>query len=83
MRNRRPQNVKLKWWNKQIAECLRAKKDAHNINESNNNNENYIIFMDLRCKAERLIKQSIRSTEMHVANQTSKKEFFGFSGRRE
>lgn len=85
MRNRRPQNFKSKWWNKQIAECLRAKKDAHNKNESNNNNENYIRFMDLRCKAERLIKQSIRSTEMHVANQskTSKKEFFGFSGRRE
>ncbi len=31
MKNRRPSHdVKPKWWTKQIAECLRAKREAHN-----------------------------------------------------
>lgn len=79
-KNRRPQNVKPKWWNKQITECLRVKKDAHNKYKSNNNNENYTIFIELRRKAKRLIKQSKRSTEIHVANQskTNPKEFYSF-----
>ena len=80
MKNRRPHNVEPKWWNKQIAECLRVKKDAHNKYKSNNNNENYIRFIELRRKAKRLIKQSKRSTEIHVANQskTNPKEFYSF-----
>ena len=80
MKNRRPHNVKPKWWNTQIAECLRVKKDAHSKYKSNNNNENHVRFMELRRKAKRLIKQSKRSTEIHVANQskTNPKEFYSF-----
>ena len=80
MKNRRPQNVKPKWWNKQIAECLRVKKEAHSKYKSNTNNENYIRFVELRRKAKRLIKQSKLSTEIHVANQskTNPKEFYSF-----
>ena len=79
-KNRRPQNSKPKWWSKKIADCLRVKKDAHNKYKSNNNNENYIRFIELRRKAKRLIKQSKRSTEIHVANQskTNPKEFYSF-----
>ena len=80
MKNRRPPKVKPKWWNKQITECLRDKKDAHIKYKSNNNNENYTKFVELRRKAKKLIKQSKRSTEIHVANQskTNPKEFFSF-----
>ena len=80
MKNRRTTNVKPKWWNKEITECLREKKQAHNNYKSNNNNENYIKFVELRRKAKKLIKQSKRSTEIHVANQskTNPKEFFSF-----
>ena len=81
MRNRRlTHNTKPKWWNKQIAECLRAKKEAHNRLKLNNNNDNYARFTELRRKVKRLIKQSKKHTEVHVANQskTNPKEFYSF-----
>ena len=81
MRNRRPiQNIKPKWWNTQIAECLRSKRDAHNIFKSTGNNNDHNRFIELRREAKRLIKQSKRSTEMHVASQskTNPKEFYSY-----
>ncbi len=71
VKNRRPtENVKPKWWNTQTAECLRAKRDAHNKLKSFSNNEERSRFLELRRKAKRLIKHTKRFTELHVANQS-------------
>ena len=81
MRNRRPtQNIKPKWWNSQIAQCLRVKREAHNRFKSTTNSNDHSRFIEIRRQAKRLIKQSKRSTEMHVASQskTNPKEFYSF-----
>ncbi len=80
MKNRRPSHVKPKWWNKDIADCLRAKKEAHNKLKFSGDNEVRTRFVELRRTAKRLIKHSKRSTELHVANQskTNPKEFYSF-----
>ena len=81
MKYRRPtQHTKPKWWNNQIAECLRAKRDAHTKLIASNNSEERTRFAELRRKAKKLIKHSKRSTELHVANQTktNPKEFYSF-----
>ena len=81
MRNRRPiQNCKPKWWSSQIAECLRAKREAHIAFKSTGNSSDHTRFIKIRREAKRLIKLSKRSTEMHVASQskTNPKEFYSF-----
>ena len=77
---RATQNVKPKWWNQQIAECLRAKRGAHSRLKLTRNRDDLTRFVELRRKAKRLIKQSKRSTEAYVANQskTNPKEFYSF-----
>ena len=85
MKTRRAtQNVKPQWWNKQIAECLRAKKDAHNRLKNTRNGDDRNKYVELRRKAKRLIKQSKRSTELYVANQskTNPKEFYSYVRRK-
>ena len=66
MKTRRAtQNVKVKpqWWNKHIAECLRAKRGAHNRYKNSRNSDDRTKFVEIRRKA-RLIKHSNkRSTE--------------------
>ena len=77
---RATQNVKPKWWNQQIAECLREKRGAHSRLKLSRNSEDHTRFVELRRKAKRLIKLSKRSTEAYVANQskTNPKEFYSF-----
>ena len=80
-KNRRPMhNTKPKWWNKEIAECLRVKREAHNRLKLFSNSEDHTRFIELRRRAKRLIKDSKRATECHVANQskTNPKEFYNF-----
>ena len=68
------------WWNNEIATCLRDKKNAHNRLRVLNNDEERAKFTDLRRKAKRLINQSKRSKELHIANQSKSnpKEFFRY-----
>ena len=68
------------WWNKQIADCLRDKRDAFNKLKSHTNNEARARFTELRRKAKKLIKKSKWSTEVYIANQskTNPKEFYNF-----
>ena len=83
-KRRASNNVRPQWWNKQIAECLRAKRDAHKILKNTNNDDDRTRFVELRRKAKRLIKHSKRSTEVYVANQskTNPKEFYSFIRRK-
>ena len=81
VRKRRPiHNIKPKWWNSQIAECMRAKREAHNKFKSTSNSVEHTRFIEMRRKVKRLIKQSKRSTEMHVASQakSNPKEFYSY-----
>ena len=81
MRKRRPiQNFKPYWWNSKIAECMRAKREAHSKYKYTNNNIEHTRFVEMRRKVKKLIKQSKRSTEMHIASQSKSnpKEFYSY-----
>ena len=72
--------IKPKWWTKEIANCLREKKNAHDRLKVLNNDEERTKFTDLRRKAKRLINQSKRSMELRIANQSkvNPKEFYEY-----
>ena len=81
MRNRRPiKNFKPKWWNNSIKRCLSDKKFAHQKYKASNNEEDRIIYHNLRRDAKRLIKQSKKNLEAHIASisKSNPKEFFSF-----
>ena len=81
VKKRRPiHNIKPKWWTDQISETLRAKRKAHNKFRTTNNSVDRTSFIEIRRKLKRLIKQSKRSIEMHVANQSKSnpKEFYSY-----
>ena len=79
MRKRRPiKNITPKWWTPEIAECMRVKREAHNQFKSTRNSVDHTRFTEMRRKVKRLIKQSKRSIEMHVASQSKSnpKQFY-------
>jgi hypothetical protein len=81
LKNRRSvHNDKPKWWNKDTADCLRAKKNAHDRLKIMDNDEERAKFIELRRKSKKLIKQSKKNLELHVANQskTNPKEFYSY-----
>ncbi|MCP3679704.1 MAG: reverse transcriptase family protein, partial [Gammaproteobacteria bacterium] len=80
-RNRRPtKSSKPKWWNSEIKRCLLAKKQAHQKYRATNNEENRIVYCNLRRDVKRLIKQSKKNLETHVAalSKCNPKEFFNY-----
>jgi hypothetical protein len=81
MKNRHTTNkIKPKWWSKQIADCLKEKKNAHNRFTVTNNADERTKFINLRRKAKQLIRQSKKSMESHIASQskTNPKEFYSY-----
>ena len=81
MRSRRPiKNSKPKWWNRNIKNCLIAKKLAHQNHNATNNEEDRIAYENLRRNAKRLIKRSKKNLETRVANRSKSnpKEFFSY-----
>ena len=51
-------NNKPKWWNKEIVECLEAKKKVRNNLNSAENIADWLRYLQLRCKSKRLIRES-------------------------
>ena len=81
LRKRRTEHRrKPNWWTNEIANCLRDKKNAHIRLKTLNNDEERAKFTDLRRKAKRLINQSKRSVELHIANRSKEnpKEFYKY-----
>lgn len=81
LRKRRKEHKrKPSWWTNEIANCLRDKKNAHIRLKTSNNDEERAKFNDLRRKTKRLINQSKRSVELHIANQSKQnpKEFYRY-----
>ena len=81
LRNRRPaKNVKPKWWNTRIKHCLTAKKLAHKKYNDTGNESDKIRYSALRREAKKLIKQSKKSLETHIASisKANPKEFFSY-----
>ena len=72
--------IKPNWWNNEIANCLREKKNAHSRMKILNTDDERTKFTELRRKAKRLIDQSKRSMELHIANQSKSnpKEFYKY-----
>ena len=81
LKNRRPiRNSKPKWWNNEIKLCLTAKKIAHQKFKLRNTQNNKAEYDIQRRKAKKLIKQSKRRYEAHIArnSKTNPKEFYGY-----
>ena len=81
LKNRRPiRNSKPKWWNNEIKLCLTAKKIAHQKFKLTNTQNNKTEYDTQRRKAKKLIKQSKRRYEAHIArnSKTNPKEFYGY-----
>ncbi len=81
MRNRRTiRNFKPKWWNNNIKTCLTEKKRAHQKFKSTQNNNDKIAYDIQRRRTKKLIKQSKRNLEAHIANNSkaNPKEFYGY-----
>lgn len=66
------------WWNKEIAECLVAKRNAHNTLKITVGVErvNYTIVQ----KSKKIIKYSKKAMESHIANQCemNPNEFYSY-----
>ena len=71
---------KPKWWSNEIADCLAEKKHVHDELKLSHNDDLRNRFTTLRRKAKKLIKQSKKSLELHIAHQskTNPKEFYGY-----
>ena len=81
LRSRRPtKNIKPKWWNTNIKHCLAAKKNAHKKYVDTRNESDKIRYDALRREAKKLIKQSKKTIEAHIASisKTNPKEFFSY-----
>ncbi|MCP4268390.1 MAG: hypothetical protein GY777_22910, partial [Candidatus Brocadiaceae bacterium] len=81
MRNRRTiRNFKPKWWNNNIKTCLKEKKHAHHRFKLSQSNNDKITYDIQRRRAKKLIKQSKRNLEAHIANNSKEnpKEFYGY-----
>lgn len=81
LRNRRPLGkCKPKWWNDEIKNSLVAKKHAYDRYKATNDNNDKLAHDQLRRSTKKLIKQSKKNIELHIAN-TSKvnpKEFYSY-----
>ncbi|MBW6351215.1 reverse transcriptase family protein, partial [Pseudomonas aeruginosa] len=78
---RRPgHNNKPKWWNTDISNCLLAKKFANDRLKSSQHDEEQLKCVELRRNAKKIIKQSKKTLELHIANQskTNPKEFYSY-----
>ena len=80
-RNRRKQvNTKPKWWTNEISRNLTTKKRAHDryvvTRDQNDRDE----FCRVRRETKRLIRQSKRNLEEHIANssKSNPKEFYSY-----
>ena len=81
LRNRRPNsNGKPKWWSNEIKSSLLAKKHAYHRYKTTLNNDDKLEFDNLRRISKRLIKQSKRALEIHIANtcKSNPKEFYSY-----
>ena len=81
LRNRRTfQNIKPKWWNGEIKASLLAKKRAYEKYILTKTENDKLEHDRIRRSTKRLIKQSKRNFEVHVANnsKSNPKEFYSY-----
>ena len=77
---RPPKEPKPKWWNQQIKNSINAKKRAHRKHVTSQNQADKREYERLRRESKKLIKQSKRNLEEHIANKckSNPKEFYSY-----